>query len=178
LDDLEFARKLAERHEAAVRRLIDDYHSPVFRFLRQLTGRQEDAEDLTQQTFIRILATANRYDGRAPFRSWLYRYAINEYKRWRRRRVWLPLSPELPSGGDPIENVLDARLLLDGLSRLSIEHRTAFLLHYVEGLSLDEIAAATRIPAGTVKSRLYHARNQLRSHLGTEEIYAPTYCES
>jgi len=178
LDDLEFARRLASRDDGAVRRLIDEFHSPIYRFLRQLTGRKEDAEDLAQQTFIRILNTADRYDGRAPFRSWLYRYAINEYKRFRRRRIWLPLSPDVIAEEDALASVLNARMLLDALGRLSFEHRAAFLLHYVEGLSLEEIAEAIHVPAGTVKSRLHHARNQLRTHLGPEEINAPTYCET
>ena len=178
MDDLEFARRLSERRDDAVRRLVDEFHSPIYRFLKQLTGRAEDAEDLAQQTFIRILATADRYDGRAPFRSWIYRFAINEFKRWRRKRIWLPLSSDLVCGTDPISSALDARMLLDALAHLSFDHRTAFLLHYVEGLSLEEIAATFRIPAGTVKSRLHHARNQLKVQLEPEEIHVPNYCRS
>lgn len=171
MDDIALATALAKKDDDAARVLFGLYFDALYRFLRHLTRHPEDAEDLAQQTIIRILRNADRYDGRAPFRSWIYAIAYREYGRWRRRRLWVPIPGDLLGRHDMVDRTTDATLLLGALSKLSPAHRAAFLLHYVEGLSIEEIAVAQRAPAGTVKSRLHFARSHLRGLLDQEEFY-------
>ena len=171
MDDLALIAAIAKKDEAAVRLLFERYFDALYRFLRQLTHHAEDAEDLAQQTLIRVLRHAGRYDGRVALRSWIYAIAFREYGRWLRRRLWLPLPSDLSAKHDLAESASNAELLLDALSKLSATHRAAFLLHYVEGLSIEEIAVVQQAPAGTVKSRLHFARSHLKGLLEQEEFY-------
>lgn len=171
MDDLALAAAVARKDQAAIRLLFDRYFDGIYRFLRQLTGHRDDAEDLAQQALIRAIGSANRYDGRAPLRSWLYAIALREYGRWRRRRLWLPLSAELRANHDVAEVATNGALLLEALSQLTPAHRATFLLHHVEGLSIEEIASVQGVPVGTVKSRLHFARARLRGFLEQEEFY-------
>lgn len=171
MDDLPLAAAIVKKDQAAVRVLFELHFDGLYRFLRQLTRHAEDAEDLAQQTLIRVVRNAGRYDGRVALRSWIFSIAYREYGRWRRRRLWLPLSDDLSAKDDLAESATNAALLLDALAHLSAAHRAVFLLHYVEGMSIEEIAAVQRTPPGTVKSRLHFARSRLRGLLEQEEFY-------
>jgi RNA polymerase sigma-70 factor (ECF subfamily) len=171
LDDFALAAAIAKKDQAAARLLFELYFDALYRFLRHLTRHAEDAEDLAQQTLIRVLRNADRYDGRVALRSWIYAIAFREFGRWRRRRLWLPIPSEMSTKHDLAESAANAALLLDALSKLTTAHRAAFLLHYVEGLSIEEIAAVQQTPPGTVKSRLHFARSHLKRLLAQEEFY-------
>jgi len=171
VDDLKLAERLSRREPAAMEELVHRYHADIYRFLRHLTRRVEDAEDLAQQTLLRAVNGASRYDGRAPMRAWLFGIAFHEFGRWRRRRLWLPLIGDRPSPGNPYQKVEDAEVLLKAVSELSSLVRGVFLLHYVEDLSILEISAALGIPEGTVKSRLHAARTHLKTLLKEDENY-------
>lgn len=175
MDDLELARRIESRDPVALELLVERHHVPVYRFLRHMTRRNEDAEDLAQATFLRAISAAHRYDGRAPLRTWLYAIAYREYGRFRRRKLWLPLLSDRPAA-DRFGKIHEGEALLGALARLPEGLRTAFLLHYVEELPLAEVAAALGIPQGTVKSRLHAARARLRTLLGEEEKYVSEAC--
>jgi len=151
--------------------LVHRYHSDIYRFLRHLTRRVEDAEDLAQQTLLRAVNGASRFDGRAAMRSWLLGIAFREFGRWRRRRLWLPLLADRPNPKDAYRDVVEAEALLKAIGELSALTRGVFLLHHVEDLSIVEIAAALDVPEGTVKSRLHAARAHLRTLLKEEDSY-------
>jgi RNA polymerase sigma-70 factor, ECF subfamily len=171
LDDLSLAERLAARDPHAMEELVHCYHSDVYRFLRHLTRRIEDAEDLAQQTLLRAVNGASRFDGRAPMRAWLMGIAFREFGRWRRRRLWLPLLADRPNPDDPFRDVVEAEALLKAIGDLSSLTRGVFLLHHVQDLSILEISAALGVPEGTVKSRLHAARAHLRILLKEEETY-------
>jgi len=171
VDDLALAAALAENDQAAARLLFNRYFDGLYRFLRQLTRHAEDAEDLAQQTLIRVIRHAGRFDGRVALRSWIYAIAVREFGRWQRRRLWLPLPINLRARGDVVESSTNAELLLSALAQLSPAHRAAFLLHHVEGFSIEEIASVQHAPVGTVKSRLHVARGHLKRLLEQEEFY-------
>ena len=178
LGDKEFAEWLAEGDEGAARMLVEKHHGSVFRFLRQLTRSADDAEDLAQQTMLRVMGAAHRFDERASFRAWVFAIAFNEFHRWRRRRLWLPISPDEPSTNNEIEQALNAWVLLDALSKISESQRALFLLHHVEMLSIEEIAHGLHIPEGTVKSRLFAARLRLQTLLREEDHHVTQPCQS
>jgi len=171
LEDLTLARRVQERDPVAIELLVSRHHAPVYRFLRHLTRRVEDAEDLTQATILRAVKAAARYDGRASMRTWLMAIAFHEYARFRRRRLWLPLMTDRPAR-DEFGRIHDGEALLAGLAKLPEASRAVFLLHHVEELPVAEIAQALGIPEGTVKSRLFAARERLRTLLGEEETNA------
>lgn len=154
-------RRIALGDPGAFAAMADEHRPPLLAYARHLTRSRDDAEDLVQDAFVRARAAADRFDGRATERAWLLTIVTREFLRRRRRRPWLPLLDRfaLPSHE---RAVTDGEWLLGLLARLPEEGRIAFLLHEVQGLSMAEIATATEVPEGTVKSRLHAARRRLR----------------
>jgi RNA polymerase sigma-70 factor, ECF subfamily len=155
---------LMERHREWVRRLIN-----------AVVRDAEQAEDLTQEAFCRVHRNLGGYTEQERFVPYLKRIAVNlarNFLRDQKRRAALTehLRREPPLGLiiDPLA-MLDLRAmraeLRDALDRLGPEQRQALLLHYFSGLSVEEIAREVDCPPGTVKSRLFHARRQVRRAL-------------
>lgn len=177
MDDLTHAKLIHERDSYALDLLVERHHSPLYRFLLQLTRNQHDAEDLTQQSLLRAIAGAKRFDGRASLRAWLLGIAFHEFTRHRRKRVWLPLFKELTISSKEFETIDESEALRAALLKLKPENRAIFLMHHIEELPIVEIAASLQIPEGTVKSRIFTARNQLRNYLEKgENNYVPETC--
>ena len=173
LTDLQLAQRIAERHPAYTEKFVREHYPTLFRFMRHLTRRTEDAEDLTQQAIIKACDQIRSFQGASSLRTWLHTVAFREYTHWRRRQRFTFRLPEAQSYVETaFESCEEAEALLAALTRLSNKLREAFLLHEVQGLSLEEVGEVLRIPAGTVKSRLHNARAQLRTLLepAPEEI--------
>ena len=172
LTDVDVAKRIEAGDIVATESFVDENYAAVLRFLRQLTGHVQEAEDLTQQAFVKAKQQIGSFRGDASLRSWLFRIAFHEYTHWKRRRrptTSLDLAPVHIESG--YESVLDAEALLSALSRLPGSLRAAFLLHEVQELPICEVARVLRVPQGTVKSRLFHARRKLmRSLDGRQEI--------
>ncbi|AIE87435.1 RNA polymerase sigma factor, sigma-70 family [Fimbriimonas ginsengisoli Gsoil 348] len=161
--------------------MIRLYHAGLYRFLRQLTRSREDAEDLAQQTLIRARDGAGRFDARASMKTWLHSIAFHEFTRWRRRQRWhLGLAQAPPIEDRRFEAVLEAEWLEEALGSLPDGMRAVFLLHEIEQMPLAEVAAVLGVPVGTVKSRLFNAREKLRARLGDrrEVLHATEAYES
>jgi RNA polymerase sigma-70 factor, ECF subfamily len=157
-----------DRTHGEAERLVEDHYDDVFRFLRHLTRHTQEAEDLTQQTFIRASKALDKYDGRSSLVTWLHRIAFREFLNWRRgRRLLIGLNPFLGSQDPRIAQVLDTEILLQALSKLPPKTSATFLLIEVQQLSIEEAGTVLGIPAGTVKSRLHDARRRLRTQLCT-----------
>jgi RNA polymerase sigma-70 factor (ECF subfamily) len=138
----------------------------VFRLLCHLTGSRDHAEDLAQQTFLKAWQALASFRGEASLTTWLHRIAYHEYTHWlRARRETVPLDAATHVASPTDAYALEALQLRHALAQLSPGHRDAFLLFHVQGLSIPEVATVLDIPAGTVKSRLYHARQRLRELL-------------
>lgn len=149
---------------------VHEHYAFVLRFMLHLTRRIEDAEDLTQQTFLTARRQVGSFKGHSSLRTWLHRVAFHEYTHWKRRqRKSEPLSPLLASHESGFAACLEAAELLDALHRLPAQLRETFLLHEVQELSLQEVANVLGKPVGTVKSRLFHARKLLRAALEGEQ---------
>lgn len=145
-------------------------------FLRQVTGNRQAAEDLAQETFLQIWA---RPDGFDPDRGNLRTYVFGIGRKraaewWRRQRP--SESPTLDSPENPRTELQS--MIEEALARIPEERRTLLWLREVEGLSYDELAAVLEIPVGTVRSRLFAAREALRkiwraprrNHGGEDEL--------
>jgi RNA polymerase sigma-70 factor (ECF subfamily) len=167
-------QQLARGEIGALGQLYDRYHAGLRRFVARATADAEDVDDLVHAIFLEAAKTAARYDGRPSCRPWLV--GIGAYLLRRRRQsfarafVFLgSLSTRRTNATDP-RSSLHARTDLDrALAQLSEAKRVTVLMAEVEGLSCQEIAAALRIPIGTVWTRLHAARRELRQALGDGE---------
>lgn len=169
VNDLDTARKIAAGDPDTMDAFVREHYTSVLRLMRHLTRRIEDAEDLTQQAFLTARHQVGTFKGKSSLRTWFHRVAFHEYTHWKRRqRKAERLSPTLAAHDPGFAACVEAADLLDALHRLPAPHRETFLLHEVQELSLHDVANVLGRPIGTVKSRLYHARRQLRAALEGE----------
>ena len=186
--DAQFIERLRAGEAAAFDRLVQERSSDVYALLYRLTEDAEEARDLTQETFLRVFQSIDRFRGDADLKTWIYRIAINQarnrWRWWRRRRrdVTISLDAEFARDEQPLharlrdtgidpeqetlmrEREMALRRALRTLGRL---YREVVILRDVEGLSYEEVAAALEISIGTVKSRLSRGRQELRRKLGS-----------
>lgn len=153
---------------AAQYALYRQYASRVHTLVSRIAG-PEEADDVTQNTFVQAFRALDQFRGESRFQTWLYRLAINEATRQRRRgRRWsatrLPEQP-VAASADRAKQRDDRELLERALQDLPEDLRTVFLLREVEGFSYHDLAEACDLPEGTVASKLNRARQQLRQRL-------------
>jgi RNA polymerase sigma-70 factor (ECF subfamily) len=171
------ARGLRERDMELLADLVERCQHRLVRYLLYLIGRRESAEDLAQETWVRVLQRGSQYNGRQRFDPWLFAIARNlaiDYLRKKRKAVQTASLPNdrdaillLPSSGpSPFEAAArseDAIRLAGQLQILSPLYREALLLRFQEDLSLPEIAQVLGAPVTTVTSRIYRGLAALRS---------------
>ena len=152
----------------AQRQLYERYNQNVYRLMVRMVGL-DDADDLTQQVFLRLLRNITKFSGRSRFETWLYRVAMNESLQFLRRRARerdQVLVQEPADRAQPHGVCVEQRELLEhSLQRIDPELRSIFLLREVEQLSYQEIASIIGISEGTVASRLNRVRRHLRDRL-------------
>jgi RNA polymerase sigma-70 factor (ECF subfamily) len=175
------AGRTKEERLALFERLVADSHRQAFNMAMRLTSNPSEAEDLTQETFLRAYRFFHRYDENLPFTSWIYRIMTNLHidavrKRTRLKTVSIEQGgldgaqtwdlPDERATADVgvMESALEEPLQL-GLRSMTPEFRTAVVLADVEGLSYEEIAEVMQTSVGTVRSRIHRGRKQLREHL-------------
>ncbi|GBC94114.1 ECF RNA polymerase sigma factor SigW [bacterium HR15] len=173
--------------DTAFDQIVRLYADRIYNYVRRMVGNPQDAEDITQEVFIRAYQGLSQFDGRASFSTWLFRIATNlciDHKRRQSRRVQtVPYHHddtdeeegdwEFPDTSQPsaLEQLLTKELhevVERAIEALSPKLKTVLLLYDVEGLSYEQIADALGIPMGTVKSRLFAAREQIRKQV---EVY-------
>ena len=174
------ARGLRRRDPDLLDRLIEQYQHRLLRYLIYLSGNRELAEDLFQETWIRVLERGHQYDGRHEFCTWLYAVARNltiDYLR-KKNPVSLdglmenndavPFEPadERPLAWEVMAQHEQAERISAVLVSIPAEYRETVVLRFQEGLALEEIARVTGAKLGTVKSRLYRGLDMLMSRLG------------
>ncbi len=167
--------KLKQGDEHAFAQLIHLYEHRVYAMAFRFTGSREDAEDITQETFLGVLSSLNRFRGASKLSTWVYRIAMNhclEHVR-RRKADTVPLNEELAittssPGDDPARSAEQCEAsdaVQNALLGLSPDHRQVVVLHELQELTYGEIADALDIPVGTVKSRLFNAMRKLKELL-------------
>jgi len=163
----------------ALSELYERYKGQVYRTALAVTHNRRDAEDILQDAFLRVYTYADRIDETVPLGPWLYRVTVNLAYSWSSRaRRWFSIFPSKlerlvsPGSWHP-ERVAESQELRQDLQQaidgLSHGQRVVVVLHYLEGLSLKEIARTLDIPEGTVKSRLYYARDRMRKAIQEQE---------
>jgi RNA polymerase sigma-70 factor (ECF subfamily) len=177
-DDALLAR-FARGDRVALDELFRRYRGVAYRVAYRLLGREADALDAVQDGFVNALTHLHRFGGRSSFKTWLLRVVCNaalDIGRQRKRAERVPQAPENPSpdrfGPDdrpPADDALvraDLRRAIDAaLARLPGPQRQTFVLHVEGGLTYREVADALGISIGTVMSRLFYARQKLKTLL-------------
>lgn len=162
--------------EAVFERLFRDYQRSIYIYLCRLVGDQKQAEDLTQDAFVKAYRALDRLPAEANVRAWLYRIATNTALDWLRRRrliSWLPLfeRDHHPATSTSFaESSLESVAVQQALARLPARYRVPLVLYTCQGLSTQEIADILRISRGAVKTRLFRAREKFRRLYASEEV--------
>jgi RNA polymerase sigma-70 factor (ECF subfamily) len=175
-DELLLRDLRSARGEDAARRLYRTYGDELYGFALNRLRDRELAEEVVQEVFTRVWRSADDFDaGRGSVRTWLYgiaRNAVVDCERHRSRRppaARFEVTEESEPAGEPIEQALLRWQLQGAFARLTPEHREVLRLGHFAGLSVKEIAAATGLAPGTVKSRTYYALQSLRLALDEME---------
>lgn len=163
--------------------LVERYHSRIYSLTYNMCSNREDAEDLTQEVFVKAFEALPRFKGKSSFYTWIYRIAVNKtinYRKKRNRKRALSLDQfdqeiktdesysDLTSKGSPVRNISLSELqikLNEVLQSLSEKHRTVVVMHDMQGIPHDEIAKVVGASVGTVRSRLFYARQQMQAEL-------------
>jgi RNA polymerase sigma factor RpoE len=182
-DDLQLVRRAQNDDSAAYDELIRRYQERVYATVYHMTSNHEDANDLVQETFIKAYRALKSFKGDSSFYTWVYRIAVNKtinFLKQRKNRIQLSLNdmdmnaehdPDLValiSDKNPRRdlNLTELQEKLNGaLQKLSEHHRMVVTLHDIQGLSHEEIAKVMDCNVGTVRSRLFYARQQLQAYL-------------
>lgn len=182
MDDLKLVADVLNGNEGAYTELVKRHQVRIYQMAQNLVGSADDADDLAQMVFVKAYRSLNRFQGDAQFSTWLYRICVNccydwmkAQKRWdlaeRDEEWWGQLPTESILFGKeecPDQQVISREFddVLDtALQKLTPEFRTVVVLREINGLSYDEIAELMECEVGTVKSRLFRARTQLRKIL-------------
>jgi len=168
---------------SAFDRLMEEYQGRIYGLLYNMTSNREDAEDLLQEVFLKAYQALPKFRGQSSFYTWVYRIAVNRainYVKKRKRRQGMSLDDldmgierdpalvQLSSQDTPERQIRLTELqekLNEALQTLSEKHRTVVILHDIQGVPHQEIGEILGCSPGTVRSRLFYARQQLQAHL-------------
>lgn len=176
-DDFQFVEAALAGQKEAFGQLVERYQDRLIHAISRYLGSVEDAHDVAQDAFVQAYTRLASFRGEAAFYTWLYRIAFNlAMTRVRRRRPMQSLDQAKDSlGNEPIDlgataetGILreeQARVVHMALGQLDEEFRQVIVLRELEGCAYEQIAQILEIPVGTVRSRLYRARIQLRDLL-------------
>ena len=184
-EEAKIIRAVVDGNTNAFEDLVLEYQKQVYHIALKMTGNEEDAFDLSQETFLKAFRALSTFRGEAGFGSWLYRMTANlciDFLRKKKRQGGQIISldaeeedrrpTELPDLRYEPQNALEKKELQKkvhaGLERLPHEQKLILVLRDVEGFSYQEISDALKIELGTVKSRIYRARAHL-ARLLTED---------
>ena len=171
-DDAELAVRASAGDREAFGELVQRYAGQARRVARAVIGNETDADDAAQDGFLAALRNLGRYDANRPFGPWLMRIVANaatDRRRRRKVRATEQVPPQTPYSGPGPDGIAARRefhaALEAALASLPERRRKAVVLFDVEGYSHDEVAGILKIPVGTARSDVFHARRALREAL-------------
>jgi len=181
-EEFDVIRRVLDGDVNAFEELVNAYETKVYNLALQMVGNKQDAQDVTQEAFIKAYNSLSSFRGDSKFSVWLYRIVSNmcvDYLRKKKKRGTFSLSMEdddgediqldLPDLSQSPEEILQQKLTQDavrrGLASLPPDSRQILLLREIQGLSYEEIGKALGLEIGTVKSRIFRARKKLVAFL-------------
>jgi len=172
-------RRIKRADKNAASELLKIYYADIYSYLRRLCGSKQNAEDLTQQTFLKVWSSLDSFADRSKFSTWLYKIAHNTYIDWQRKNSrgiqsradqWWQEWPDNNPG--PFANVAERQLaqrIYEAVDQLDQDKKHIVHLHYYQGLSIRETARVLDIATSTVKYRLREVLKILKQKLSFEE---------
>ena len=164
--------------QSAMRQLVDRFRGQVFGLCYRMLGHRQDAEDVTQESFVRALRSLHLWDQTRDFKPWLLAIAGNRCRTLlsskARRPVASPIVDQLPDRSSDHEGAKHlAEEMTLALGQLRAEYKQAFLMFHEQELSYAEIAEAMHCPLGTIKTWVHRARRDLIDQLRDRQVLAP-----
>ena len=179
----DLVRRAQARDLDAYAELMQRYQRRIYALIYNMTGNNEDTEDLIQDVFLKAYSALEKFQGKSSFYTWVYRIAVNRtinFVKKRKKRQAASLNDvdsgverdeayvELSSKSTPFRDARNSEIfekLNAALQKLSEKHRTVVVMHDIEGIPHDRIAEIIGVSSGTVRSRLFYARRQLQADL-------------
>jgi len=172
----------------AFRELVQLYKDKMYHLAYRMLSNKQEAEDVVQETFLRVYTNLNRYDDTHKFSTWIYRIATNLcIDRLRKRKGTLSLDAENPEGegidgydmlssSDPLPEqqlVLSEtqQLIRDAIEKLPAKYKSIVILRYLHDMSLQEISNVLNMPVTTIKTRVHRGREALRKKLDQRHFF-------
>lgn len=186
--DEELVARSAAGDVDSFNQLVVRWERPIYSLAYRVLGREEDARDVSQETFLRAFRAVKGFKGQAKFSSWLYRIALNLCRDWLRRErraaAFHPVDERagfdfdaFDTGEESVEDFVVrrdlSRVIARAMAALPPEQRTAIVLKEYHGLTFQEIADLQECPLSTVKTRLYQGLTVLRRHLNRTGVGEP-----
>ena len=187
-NEKELVARAQQKDVQAYTELMAHYQSRIYALVYNMTSNKEDTEDLVQEVFIKAYAALEKFQGKSSFYTWVYRIAVNRsinFLKKRKKRMALSLNEvdhgverdelyiEMSSKKSPFRDAHLSEMQIkinESLQTLSEKHRAVVVMHDIQGMPHDQIAKIIGVSSGTVRSRLFYARQRLQAEL-TE--YAP-----
>lgn len=187
MNQQELIEKLKQGDEQAFKAIVDTWQNMVYNTAISIVQNAEDAEDITQETFVQVYQSVDSFRGEAKFSTWLYRIVVtksldHERKKKRKKRFAILQSlfgekekediypADFQHPGVMLEQKENAKQLFKALNKIPVKQQLAFTLHKLEGLSYQEIAAIMNTTLYAVESLMQRAKNSLKKVL--EKNYA------
>ena len=169
LDDVILVRECLRGVATAIEDLVGRFQAEVFGLCVRLLHHRHDAEDVTQEVFLRVFRSLRRWDSARPLRPWIMGIAVNRCRTWMSRRSRRPepvnyLQDTVP-GPQPDDSAELLREVRSAVAELRLEYRTVFVLFHEQGQPYEEIALTLERPVGTIKTWLHRARIELLDRL-------------
>ena len=169
--DQELVSRCMKGDRKALGELLSAYERPIYNAAYRILGNPEDAADVCQLTFLKAFERLDQYKPEFKFFSWIYRIAINEaINQFNRNRNVQGIEDDDFAGDESPEEAVDAealsRVLQAGLMKLQEDYRVVVVLRHFSDMSYKDISDVLHIPEKTVKSRLYSARQLMKTQLG------------
>ncbi|WP_040890940.1 RNA polymerase sigma factor [Zavarzinella formosa] len=168
-DEPSLVKRCLAGESASVRHLIGRYESDVFGLCMRVLTHRQDAEDVTQETFVRVFRSLRRWDNTRPLRPWILRIAFNRCRTWISQRARRPelvdylqetAGKEVPDDAGELAGEIQL-----SLHKLRPEFRSVFVMFHEQGMSYEEIAEVHERPVGTIKTWLHRTRMEVLDYL-------------
>ncbi len=168
-DDATLVRRCLRGEADAIRHLVERFQAEVFGLCVRLLNHRQDAEDVTQEVFLRVFRSLKGWDPSRALKPWIAGIAVNRCRTWLAQRSKRPeladyLQDTVP-GPSPDDSTELLQEIQTALAELRLEYRTVFVLFHEQGQPYEEIAQALDRPVGTIKTWLHRARLEILDRL-------------
>lgn len=168
IDEPDLVQRCLDGDPLSMRQFVEQFQGLIYQVCYRMLGHRQDAEDITQEVFLRAFRSLHRWDSNRTLRPWLITIAVNRCKTFYEQKSRKPIPTELAhlqEDKSPVTRHDLAEELQLALETLREEYRTCFILFYQQDLNCGEIGEIMDRPQGTIKTWLHRARNELVEYL-------------